>query len=373
LQSPRFVHRTITRLSVPQALQTILLNCLEEPRESRIQTAREFLKKLESLQETQKGEVKETSRQTSSWFSSLFGQKDSPKQPTSSTQKLPETPAVPRAEVKESPPPQPIVSIQPGQVFQDKLKDGSLGPKVVWLPKGKFKMGGDGYGDEKPIHEVTIGYEFGVGQYQVTVGEFKKFVQATGYKTEAETGGGAYVLTGSWEKKADANWKNPYFAQNDSHPVVCVSWNDAKKYVAWLSEQTGKKYRLLSEAEWEYACRAGSAGKYCFGDDVNQLGNYGWYNANSGSQTHPVGEKQSNKFGLYDMHGNVWEWCEDVWHENYTGAPSDGSAWVSGGSNAHLLRGGSWGFNDIGVRCADRYRHDTTDRYSGGGLRFSRM
>jgi formylglycine-generating enzyme required for sulfatase activity len=286
---------------------------------------------------------------------------------------LHETPAAPRVEVKETPPPKPIVSIQPGQVFQDKLKDGSLAPKVVWLPKGKFKMGSNEYNGEKPIHEVTIDYEFGVGQNQVTVGEFKKFVQATGYKTEAETGGGAYVWTGSWEKKADANWKNPYFAQADSHPVVCVSWNDAKAYVKWLSQQTDQQYRLLSEAEWEYACRAGSTGKYCFGDDVKQLGNYGWYNQNSGSQTHPVGEKKANKFGLYDMHGNVWEWCEDVWHDNYNGAPSDGSAWMSGNSKAHLLRGGSWYFHDDNLRCVYRSRDVATNWKSHGGLRFSRM
>lgn len=335
LQSPRFVHRTITRLSVPQALQMILLNCLEEPRESRIQTARELLKKLESLQQT---------------------------------------PAAPRVEVKETPPPKSLVIFQPGQVFQDTLKDGSLGPKVVWLPKGKFKMGSNEYDWEKPIHEVTINYEFGVGQYQVTVGEFKKFVQVTGYKTEAETGDGAYVWTGSWEKKADANWKKPYIAQTDTHPVVCVSWNDVKAYIKWLSEQTGENYRLLSEAEWEYACRAGSTGKYCFGDDVNQLGNYGWYAQNSGNQTHPVGEKKPNKFGLYDMHGNVWEWCEDVWHDNYKGASVDGSAWMNGGdSNSHLLRGGSWDGHDNYLRCAYRFVVGTSLRSYTWGFRISRM
>jgi len=312
LQSPRFVHRTVTRLSVPDALRTILLNCLEEPRESRIQTARELLKKLESLQEI---------------------------------------PVAPRVEVKETPPPQPIVPVyQPGQVFQDTLKDGSLGPKVVWLPKGKFKMGGDGYyDDEKPIHEVTIGYEFGVGQYQVTFAEYDKFCDAT-----------------KREKPSDVGWGR------GNRPVINVNWNDAKAYCDWLSEQTGENYRLLSEAEWEYACRAGSTGKYCFGDDVNQLGNYGWYDKNSGNQTHPVGEKKANKFGLYDMHGNVWEWCEDVWHDNYQGAPVDGSAWMSGDS-LHLLRGGAWFLSDDYLRCAGRSGFDTSNWYGSGGLRISRM
>jgi len=284
----------------------------------------------------------------------------------------------------EQAPKSPVI-FQPGQVFQDTLKDGSLGPKVVWLPKGKFKMGSNEY-DEKLIHdyyevtidEVTINYEFGVGQYQVTVAEFKKFVQATGYKTEAETGGGAWVYAGwfskKWQQKAGASWKNPYLTQNDTHPVVCVSWNDAKAYVKWLSEQTGEKYRLLSEAEWEYACRAGSTGKYCFGDDANQLGSYGWYDENSGSQTHPVGEKKPNKFGLYDMHGNVWEWCEDVWHDNYDGAPTDGSAWMSGGNqNWHLLRGGSWYDSDDGLHCASRKWYDATVGLNNWDFRISRM
>jgi formylglycine-generating enzyme required for sulfatase activity len=156
--------------------------------------------------------------------------------------------------------------------------------------------------------------------------------------------------------------------------VINVDWNDAKAYVKWLSEQTGKDYRLPSEAQWEYACQAGSAGKYSFGDDVNQLGNYGWYDKNSGSKTHPVGEKQPNKFGLYDMHGNAWEWLEDVWHDNYNGAPSDGSAWMAGGdSNNHLLRGGSWSNNDNYLRCAYRYWLDTSSRNYNRGFRLSRV
>jgi len=255
--------------------------------------------------------------------------------------------------------PTPNFKLKQGE-FRDKLRDGTDAPAMVWLPRGGFAMGSNENQWENPIHKVTIDYKLAVGKYPVTVGEFRKFVQATGgYRTEAEIGGGTwiYVAGKGCNPKADANWKNPYFRQTDSHPVVCVSWYDAKDYCEWLSEQTGQVYRLLSEAEWEYACRAGSTGKYCFGDDVHQSGSYGWFKGNSGEKTHPVGEKKPNQFGLYDMHGNVWEWCEDVGHKNYVGAPpSDGSAWMAGGdSNEHLLRGGCWGSDDDLSRCASRH------------------
>ena len=112
-----------------------------------------------------------------------------------------------------------------------------------------------------------------------------------------------------------------------------------------MSQITGKTYRLPTEAEWEYACRAGTTTRYYFGDDASQLGDYAWYSANSQSKTHPVGQKKPNAWGLYDMSGNVWEWCEDDWHDNYIGAPTDGSAWLINNDNrSHLkcLRGGSW-------------------------------
>jgi formylglycine-generating enzyme required for sulfatase activity len=266
---------------------------------------------------------------------------------------------------------------QPSKSFRDRLKDGSLGPEMVWIPAGMFQMGSNnGDSDEKPVHPVSV-KSFAMGKYEVKRGEFRNFVEATGYETEAEKGDGCYGWTGSERKKDSSfNWKNPGFTQDYRHPVVCVSWNDAKAYTKWLSEQTGKEYRLPSEAQWEYACRAGSTGKYSFGDDENQLGNYGWYDdENAGSQTHPVGEKQANKFGLYDMHGNVWEWLEDVWHDNYEGAPSDGSAWTAGGdSNVHLLlHGGSWYNNDNWLRCAFRSTIPATHTYGSRGLRLSRV
>ena len=128
--------------------------------------------------------------------------------------------------------------------------------------------------------------------------------------------------------------------------------------------------KLPTEAQWEYACRAGSNGKYCFGDDVSKLGNYAWCNKNSGSKTHPVGEKLANSWGLHDMHGNVCEWCEDVWHENYNGAPTDGSAWLTGGEqNRRALRGGSWCNVVINCRSANRNRYNADFRYLFNGFR----
>jgi formylglycine-generating enzyme required for sulfatase activity len=244
----------------------------------------------------------------------------------------------------------PMSKLKQGE-FRDKLKDGTDAPAMVWLPKGKFKMGSNQYSSEKPIHEVTIDYEFAVGKYPVTFAEYDKFCDSTRQK-----------------KPEDEGWRR------GNRPVIYVNWNDARDYCEWLSEQTGQVYRLLSEAEWEYACRAGSTGKYCFGDDVHQLASYGWFNGNSGGKTQPVGQKKPNQFGLYDMHGNVWEWCEDVWHENYNGAPNDGNAWLVGGdSKLHLLRGGSWGDDDNNLRCAARGRYDATLRNYYGGFRLSRM
>ncbi len=257
--------------------------------------------------------------------------------------KLPPCPGIRYQQVVEPPKP------KAGDVFQDKLKDGKLGPEMVIIPAGKFKMGSNESNGEQPIHEVNIAYDFAIGKYQVTFEEYDLFCKVT-----------------KRDKPKDQGWGR------GKRPVINVNWNDAKAYCQWLSDQTGKEYRLPSEAEWEYACRAGSTGKYCFGDDKNQLKNYAWYDNNSGSKTHPVGEKKPNKFGLYDMHGNVREWCEDKWHSDYKGAPTDGSAWHSS-SDAHLLRGGSWDNDDDNLRCANRGRYDTTGRNYVWGFRLSRM
>ena len=207
-----------------------------------------------------------------------------------------------QAEEKPVPAPsEPEPRYQPYQGFQDRLKDETVAPEMVYLPGGTFKMGanqGKGYDDEGPVHEVTLD-AFAIGRYPVTVGDFRRFVDATGYRTEAEGGDGVYVWDGkSWDKKADANWRKPYFSQEERHPVVCISWNDAAAYCEWLSEQTGERYSLPTEAEWEYACRASSETAYFFGDDERLLEDYAWYSKNSEGRAHPVGEKRANPWDL---------------------------------------------------------------------------
>jgi len=266
---------------------------------------------------------------------------------------------------------------KPGQSFRDKLKDGSLGPEMVQIPAGTFQMGSnDGEDYEKPVHTVSV-ESFAMGKYEVTRGEFKKFVEATNYQTDAEKGhegNGCTVIYGSdWDINNRLNWKNPSFKQDDKHPVVCVSWNDAKNYVRWLSEQTEKSYHLPSEAQWEYVAKTVGS-KYCWGDNANESCRYGniadenakvirryfdktariTARCNDGYVfTSPVGIFLPNKFGLYDITGNVLEWSDDAWHHNYTGAPIDGSSWINGEDNGiRVVRGSSWVFNS--KNCTNR-------------------
>jgi len=253
--------------------------------------------------------------------------------------------------------------------FRDRLKDDTEAPEVVYLPAGTFKMGdlqGKGSENERPVHEVTLD-AFAIGRYPVTVGEFRRFVDATGYRTEAEREGGARVWDGKeWYRQADANWRNPYFPQEDTHPVVCMGWNDAAAYCEWLSEQTGERYSLPTEAEWEYACRASSKAAYCFGDDEQRLGDYAWYSKNSEGKTHPVGDKRANAWGLYDLHGNVWEWGWD-WHGPYSKEPQRNPGGPETGSN-RVVRGGSW--SGGAGSCRSAYRHGFDPGHRGGNLGF---
>ncbi|MCP4697286.1 MAG: SUMF1/EgtB/PvdO family nonheme iron enzyme [Gammaproteobacteria bacterium] len=217
--------------------------------------------------------------------------------------------------------------------FHDFLSDRTPGPAMVFLAGGSFIMGDDksDRDNEKPVHPVTLS-EFSVGRYPVTFEEYDRFCEAV-----------------KREKPEDEGWGR------GKRPVINVSWHDAVAYCEWLSEQTKQEYRLLTEAEWEYACRAGSETAYCFGDDENQLAEYAWYDEElKGKTTHPVGKKKPNRFGLYDVHGNVLEWVQD-WHGEY---PKDAQTDPSGPDTGSLRgrRGGSWG--DLAGYCRSAFRVD---------------
>jgi formylglycine-generating enzyme required for sulfatase activity len=242
---------------------------------------------------------------------------------------------------------------------KDSFKEGPQCPEMVVVPAGSFMMGSpaDEQGrtdSEGPQRKVTFAKAFAVGKFEVTFVEWDACVAAGG-------------CTGQ-KSPSDAGWGK------DRRPVINVSWDDAKEYVAWLSRKTGKPYRLLSEAEWEYAARGVTSAampskRYWWGDSANRkYTNYG-----SGN-TVPVGQFPANSFGLHDVHGNVWEWVEDCWHRSYQGAPTDGSAWITSctESGRRGLRGGSWDFHPDDLRSATRGGVIAGDRSNSFGVRVGR-
>ena len=239
--------------------------------------------------------------------------------------------------------------------------DSKLAGEMVSIPGGTFRMGdlsGEGDDDELPVHSVTVP-AFRLGKHEVTVGQFRRFVEATGYRTEAERYGGCvtYSAGDGWDLRAGSSWRNPgFFSIGDGHPAVCVSWDDAQAYVEWLSAETGSGYRLPTEAEWEYAARAGTTTEYSWGNDIgsNQANCDGCGSRWDDVRTAPVGSFPANAWGLHDMHGNVKEWVQDCWNDSYDGAPSDGSAWESGVCGQRVRRGGSWDYSAGHVRSAFR-------------------
>jgi formylglycine-generating enzyme required for sulfatase activity len=221
------------------------------------------------------------------------------------------------------------------------------------IPSGTFLMGSaDEEQDavsEKPQHPVTITQRFALGRYPVTFEEYDRFAASSGR-----------------ERPNDQGWGR------GRRPVINVSWDDAVAYCAWLSQQTGRSYRLPTEAEWEYACRAGSKTHWCFGDEEKDLGEHAWYRKNAESKTHPVGEKQPNPWGLYDMHGNVWEWCLDS-QRAYTAAAATDPVGPTDAGASRVLRGGSWRYFARNVRSACRSANDPGDRGNSLGFRCARV
>ena len=271
----------------------------------------------------------------------------------------------------------PVILRVPGALTE--LWDSPDSPQMAVIPAGEYTMGTppseqNRQAIEGPQHRVTIGYSFVVGKFDVTRAEYAAFVSATGYKGKHDDG--CHVFDGqSFSKSSRANWQRPGFDQTSNDPVVCVNWNDAQAYTAWLSRKTGHTYRLLSESEYEYAARAGTTTAYWWGDSVgtNMANCDGCGSKWDNQQTAPSGSFLANPFDLYDMNGNVWQWNADCWHDNYNGAPKEGSAWGNDHCGPRVLRGGSWFNSPRDTRTA--YRHwngSSDDRSTCFGFRVAR-
>ena len=272
---------------------------------------------------------------------------------------------------------------EPGQVLQDAFEDGSgFAPAVVVITSGSFVMGSrpsekDSSDNETPAHRVTFERGFALGQQEVTVGQFAEFVRATGYRTDAERSNEGSVWDedmGQLSNRSGVSWRMTFSGEtaDDNLPVLHVSWNDATAYVQWLANRTGHSYRLPSEAEFEYAIRAGSRSAYWWGEgrpreDVENLAGSGdqsesgrrFSNAFKGHEDDyfgpaPVGSFSPNSWGIYDLAGNVSEWIQDCWHANYLRAPSTGVAWDNPGCDRRVVRGGYWASAPRQARSATR-------------------
>ncbi|MEQ9109559.1 MAG: formylglycine-generating enzyme family protein [Rhodospirillaceae bacterium] len=255
-------------------------------------------------------------------------------------------------------------STEAGTVFQD----CDTCPEMVVVPAGQFIMGtADSepgrLSNEGPQREVTISRAFAVSKYEITVGQYRQFSEDTNRGVKNNN---CVVVTGlrGGEPVQGKSWEDPNYAVGEDQPVACISWNDSQDFVGWLTEKTGQPYRLLTEAEWEYVARAGTSTRYSFGNDETELCAYGnvpdltakaematkegwspWLYVDCddgyGLQSSPVGTYKPNAFGLYDVHGNVWEWVEDCYYDSFVGAPQDGSVRGSDEACVHVVRGGS--------------------------------
>lgn len=292
-------------------------------------------------------------------------------------------------------------SLRPGQLISDPFLDrAGTAPAVLVVPTGKFLMGSpdseEGHrGAEGPQREVVISSGFALGRNEVSVGEFREFIRASGYRTTAETSGGSSVYDETSGRMVDGRgvtWQDDYRGRRatDDLPVVHVSWDDASAYLAWLTERTGKNYRLPSEAEYEYALRAGSTTRFPWGDGdpTRVVGNFtGTGDRSPAHRTWrkgfarytddhwgpaPVRTFPANPLGFHDLDGNVSEWVEDCWHDTYIRAPRDSRAWVNLGCERHVVRGGSWGSDPDQVRSAFRLSALTTTRSGRVGFRVAR-
>ncbi len=233
-------------------------------------------------------------------------------------------------------------NLRAGQVFQDCEEC----PEMVVIPAGAFDMGqpagqSTGYDNAKPVHRVSIARPYALGKTEIT----KK----------------------QWRAVMGVNPSGNLVC--DDCPAENLSWNAAKEFLRRLSVKAGKQYRLPSEAEWEYACRAGGQHAYCGSDDIESVA---WYEGNSNGGAHPVAGKKANAFGLHDMSGNAWEWTADCWNHGYSGAPNDGSPWLAGGCSSRVVRGGSWFYRSQYQATIIRSASGIDDAGSSDGLRVAR-
>jgi formylglycine-generating enzyme required for sulfatase activity len=268
----------------------------------------------------------------------------------------------------------------------------SIGMELVEIPAGEFPMGSEdtveslrtelhlridrNVDDERPVHRVRITKPYFMGRYETTVGEFRQFVADTGHKTDAEkdgTGGVGWNGT-KFGRDPKFTWSTWWKDQTDRHPVVNISPNDAAEFCRWLGKKEGKTYRLPTEAEWEYACRAGTTTRFYTGDDAAAAAKAGNF---ADPRRHPpgtilttkVGSFAPNAFGLYDMHGNIWEWCADHYQKDYyASSPVDDPKGPERGGNV-VMRGGCWGFEVGSGRSSTRGRSTPTSRGYRDGFR----
>ncbi len=275
----------------------------------------------------------------------------------------------------------------------EKVFTNSIGMKFVLIPAGEFMMGSPASEEERfddeTQHQVRITKPFYLGMYEVTVSEFRRFVDDTDYKTEAEKDGeGGYGWNdaeGELDSGPEYTWRNLGFAQADNHPVVNVSWNDAVAFCAWLSKNEGRAYRLPTEAEWEYACRAGTTTRFYHGDGTEDLAAVGnvadaslkqrlptadfAITSNDGYVfTSPVGSFRPNDLGLYDMHGNVWEWCQDWYDEEYYGKSPMNDPPGPTTASGRVFRGGCW--NRYARYCRSAFRYGSVPEGRDNDLGF---
>ncbi len=252
----------------------------------------------------------------------------------------------------------PLLSVragaEPGEVFRDRLADGSPGPQMVWLPAGEFRMGdldGKGDPDEGPVRRVRLARPVAIGLHEVTFDEYERYCRDSGTPVPDDSGFG-----------------------RGSRPVVNVAWQDAVAYGVWLSEQTGRRYRLPTEAEWEYAARGGTSSRFWWGDGpargrANCAGCGSPWDSES---TAPVGRTAPNPFGLFDVLGNVWEWVADCYNNSYRGVPDDGTAHVYRSCGQMVVRGGSWILPAREMRASNRWRWYPVLRSDEVGFRIAR-